>query len=66
MYVGTRPRYLDKLAAARRAVPDLAVSTDIIVGFPGETDDDFERTLRRGRGGARLRIHVHLLAAARH
>ena len=28
-----------------RAVADLAVSTDIIVGFPGETDDDFERTL---------------------
>ena len=33
------------LAEARAAVPDLAVSTDIIVGFPGETDDDFERTL---------------------
>jgi tRNA-2-methylthio-N6-dimethylallyladenosine synthase len=33
------------LAAARRAVADLAVTTDIIVGFPGETDDDFERTL---------------------
>jgi tRNA-2-methylthio-N6-dimethylallyladenosine synthase len=41
----TAARYLDKLAAARRAVPDLAVSTDIIVGFPGETDDDFEQTL---------------------
>ncbi len=38
-------RYLSRLAAARRAVPDLAVTTDIIVGFPGETDDDFERTL---------------------
>jgi tRNA-2-methylthio-N6-dimethylallyladenosine synthase len=41
----TGRRYLDKLAEARRVVPDLAVSTDIIVGFPGETDDDFERTL---------------------
>ena len=41
----TAERYLDRLAAARRAVADLAVSTDLIVGFPGETDDDFERTL---------------------
>jgi tRNA-2-methylthio-N6-dimethylallyladenosine synthase len=41
----TAERYLGKLAAARAAVPDLAVSTDLIVGFPGETDADFERTL---------------------
>ena len=41
----TAERYLARLADARRIVPDLAVSTDIIVGFPGETDDDFERTL---------------------
>ena len=41
----TARRYLEKLAAARHAVPDLAVTTDLIVGFPGETDDDFERTL---------------------
>ena len=41
----TGERYLEKLAAARAAVPDLAVTTDIIVGFPGETDDDFDRTL---------------------
>ncbi len=38
-------RYLKRLAEARATVPDLAVSTDIIVGFPGETPDDFERTL---------------------
>ena len=41
----TAERYLDRLAAARAAVDDLAVTTDLIVGFPGETDDDFERTL---------------------
>jgi tRNA-2-methylthio-N6-dimethylallyladenosine synthase len=38
-------RYLERLGAARRAVPDLAVTTDIIVGFPGETEDDFADTL---------------------
>ncbi len=41
----TAERYLDRLAAARRGVDDLAVTTDIIVGFPGETDADFEATL---------------------
>jgi tRNA-2-methylthio-N6-dimethylallyladenosine synthase len=41
----TAQRYLQKLAAARDAIPDLAVTTDLIVGFPGETDDDFRRTL---------------------
>jgi len=41
----TAQRYLDRLAAARAAVDDLAVTTDIIVGFPGETEDEFEDTL---------------------
>jgi tRNA-2-methylthio-N6-dimethylallyladenosine synthase len=41
----TAERYLTRLDAAKSAVADLAVTTDIIVGFPGETDDDFERTL---------------------
>jgi tRNA-2-methylthio-N6-dimethylallyladenosine synthase len=41
----TASRYLERLAAGRAAVADLAVSTDIIVGFPGETEDDFQRTL---------------------
>ena len=41
----TAERYLERLRAARAAVEDLAVSTDIIVGFPGETGKDFEQTL---------------------
>ena len=41
----TADRYLERLAAARAAVDDLAVTTDLIVGFPGETETDFERTL---------------------
>ncbi len=41
----TRERYLDRVAMIREHVPDCALTTDIIVGFPGETDDDFEQTL---------------------
>jgi len=41
----TAERYLALLADARAAIKDLAVTTDIIVGFPGETAQDFERTL---------------------
>jgi tRNA-2-methylthio-N6-dimethylallyladenosine synthase len=42
----TAARYLERLDVARRTVPDLAVSTDIIVGFPGETDADFDATMQ--------------------
>jgi tRNA-2-methylthio-N6-dimethylallyladenosine synthase len=38
-------RYLERLAHARAAIPDLAVTTDLIVGFPGETDEEFDETL---------------------
>ncbi|RMG21412.1 MAG: tRNA (N6-isopentenyl adenosine(37)-C2)-methylthiotransferase MiaB [Deltaproteobacteria bacterium] len=41
----TAAEYLEKVARLREAVPDIALTTDIIVGFPGETEADFERTL---------------------
>ena len=41
----TRQRYLDVVAELRRAVPGITFSTDLIVGFPGETESQFEETL---------------------
>jgi tRNA-2-methylthio-N6-dimethylallyladenosine synthase len=41
----SRERYMDRVALIREHVPDCAITTDIIVGFPGETEADFEQTL---------------------
>jgi tRNA-2-methylthio-N6-dimethylallyladenosine synthase len=40
-----RARFLEVVAALRQAVPDIALTTDLIVGFPGETEDEFAETL---------------------
>src|SRR4249919_3380735 len=40
-----RRRYMDRVALIREHVPDCAITTDVIVGFPGETEADFEQTL---------------------
>jgi tRNA-2-methylthio-N6-dimethylallyladenosine synthase len=47
----TKASYLDLIGKIRAAVPGLALSTDVIVGFPGETDEDFENTLDVMRAG---------------
>ena len=41
----TRESYLDLVARVRESLPDVALSTDMIVGFPGETDEDFEASI---------------------
>ena len=41
-----RERYLDRVALIREHVPDCALTTDIIVGFPGESEEDFEQTMQ--------------------
>lgn len=41
----TRARYMAKIESLKATIPGMAFSTDLIVGFPGETDEDFEQTL---------------------
>ena len=59
--------YLDIVARVRRARPDIALSSDFIVGFPGETDAEFRQTLAVVREvGFASGLRVQIFAAARH
>jgi tRNA-2-methylthio-N6-dimethylallyladenosine synthase len=48
----TAAEYLERVRALRAAVPDVSITTDLIAGFPGETEDDFEQTLELVRAAA--------------
>lgn len=51
-------RFADLVRRLRARVPGISISTDIIVGFPGETDDDFDRTVALARACGFSKIHV--------
>ncbi len=54
----TRQEYLDLVARIRKAIPQATIGGDIIVGFPGETDEDFEQTLSLVKAVKFIRLNL--------
>ena len=54
----TADEYADIIASLKEAVPHLSLSTDVIVGFPGETEDDFLRTMEMAQTCGFARMHL--------
>lgn len=54
----TTARFADRIASVRRAMPDTFIGIDVIVGFPGETEDDFETTYRFLEQTAPAYLHI--------
>ena len=50
--------YMALVSQIRRSIPGVAISTDVIVGFPGETDDQFARTMEVLRFGRFDKVHI--------
>ena len=63
----TRSEYQDLVHRMRDTIPEVSVSTDIIVGFPGETEDQYQRSLDLVAGLRLDKVHLcHLLVPYRH
>ncbi len=58
-------RFLDRLAQLREAIPEPAFATDVIVGFPGETDQEFDATLAACVAAEFSKIHIFPFSARR-
>lgn len=58
-------RFLEKLDRVRAVLPDVAFTTDVIVGFPGETEAEFEETLETCRRAEFMKIHIFPFSARR-
>ena len=56
-------QFLEKVVLIREALPAAAISTDIIVGFPGETEEDFQETLALSEKAAFSKIHAFRFSA---
>ncbi|MBI4733582.1 MAG: radical SAM protein, partial [Rubrobacteridae bacterium] len=54
----TAEEFIDRVGELKRSINDLAVTTDVIVGFPGETDNDFEQTTRVIKAAGFSKLHV--------
>lgn len=54
----TAAQYIETVGQIRRQIPDVAITTDVIVGFPGETGEEFDQTLELCRQAGFARIHV--------
>ncbi len=50
--------FKEQVSSVRKEIPEIAISTDVMVGFPGETDEDFVRTLQLVRDIGFSRLHV--------
>jgi threonylcarbamoyladenosine tRNA methylthiotransferase MtaB len=59
----SRQGFADKIKKIRKAMPDIAISTDVIVGFPGETDKDFEASKKLIQSLMLSRLHVFSYSA---